>query len=72
MTVAIRDPNGNFVKNVSVVAAQPPGTYAVEWDGRNGAGDLMALEGVYTVTLTARDVATGVQTTRKASITVYK
>jgi parallel beta-helix repeat protein len=72
VTVAIRDPNGNFVKNVSVVAAQPPGTYAVEWDGRNGAGDLMALEGVYTVTLTARDVATGVQTTRKASITVYK
>jgi len=72
VTITITDPNGSAVRTLLSGVAQSAGPQAIEWDGRTDSGQIVSVEGVYTVTLTGVDPVSGLSTTRLGVITVYK
>ncbi len=72
VTLTLTDPNGNIVRTLLAGVSQPAGPQMVEWDGRTSAGDVVAAEGVYTVTLTGVDQSSGVSSTYRGLLTVQR
>ncbi len=70
--VEVYGPNGNFVREVLPLTVQSSGFHEFVWDGRNDAGDVVALEGLYRVVVQATDTASGVSTQRDGLVTVYR
>jgi flagellar hook assembly protein FlgD len=72
VTIALINPNGNQIRTLVANAFQPIGPQTLEWDGRDDDGQVVSVEGVYTVSLTGEDPESGFESTRLGAITVYK
>lgn len=72
VTITIVDPNGGMVRTLVSGLAQPQGPQSVEWDGRNDAGEFVAVEGDYRVNVLAVDAVTGTTASRTGTVVVYR
>lgn len=72
VSVTLTDPNGNMVRTLLSNVSQVAGPQNVEWNGLTDAGSVVAIEGNYTVTLTAADPASGLTFQRKGTVVVYR
>ena len=73
VSIQLSDPNGNAVRTLVTAASQAAGAQQkIEWNGRTDDGKLVAIEGDYTVTLTAVDPVTGLSYIRRGTVMVYK
>ena len=71
--VDIVDPEGNHWLRLQEATAQEPGTYRLEWSGRNAAGKIAAPEGLYTIEVTATETGgRGDRTVRRGNLLVYR
>ena len=51
---------------------QTAGTWEIDWDGTNPAGEIVTLEGSYTLEIRATSAVTGQTDTRRVSAVVYR
>jgi flagellar hook assembly protein FlgD len=76
VTITVEDPNGNHVRTLLTAQPQTAGVYDLDdgigWDGRDDAGNVVSLEGTYTVVLSATDLLTGKVHVRRGNVTVYR
>ena len=71
--VDIVDPDGNHWLRLQEATAQEPGSYQLEWSGRNAAGKIAAAEGLYTIEVTATETGgRGDRTVRRGNLLVYR
>ena len=70
--VDIVDPDGNHWLRLQEATVQQPGTHKLEWSGRNAAGQITALEGLYTIEVTATQTSgRKEQAVRRGNLLVY-
>jgi flagellar hook assembly protein FlgD len=72
VTVSMENPNGEHFRTLLDNVSQPAGPQTVVWNGRNDVGKVISVEGNYTVTITARDPATGSSATRYGVVVAYR
>lgn len=76
VSIAVEDPNGSHVRTILPGAFQMAGTYGLDaglaWDGRDDQEQLVAVEGTYTVVLSAIDLVTQEVYERRGAVTVYR
>ena len=70
--ITLQDPQGGHFATLLPLTAQDGGDHSVLWDGRNDLGELIDLEGEYTVIMTATDPETGVTMTRLGVVMAYR
>ncbi len=72
VTLSLTDPNGSAVGALFSNLLQTAGPHTFEWNGRNAAGRMVAVEGDYKVTLTTTDPNAASSGTYMGTVTVYK
>ena len=72
VTIDMTDPDGNHFRTLLVDEPQTAGPQQVVWDGRNDTGQIVAIEGNYTVVITAVDPVTGTSVTRYGVVVAYR
>jgi flagellar hook assembly protein FlgD len=67
--VKVTDPNGNLI-TVLNQASQSSGNHVAEWRGHYDTNTIVGIQGDYEVTVTAQSLASGLQHTRTANISI--
>ena len=68
--IDIIDPNGNFLRTLQTSAPFAAGEHLLLWDGTDDNGEVVDVEGLYEVQVTAQDSLTGDDTIRRGAVTV--
>ena len=72
VTLNIKDPNGNHVKNVADRELQTQGSYEFSWDGTNDNGGYTAVPGHYTLEFFIEHASQTNSSYRRGNVTVVR